>query len=543
MFPSCDEQAAVEQHAHRLDRVQRHAFGTYEDAFAQLLRQTGYEPSQELAHHLGCERLEVERGEAALASSPRRTPVHQLGAGQNEDEQGVTARPFEQVLEEVEQAGVRPLHVFENEDRRRSLCKPLEEDPPGREEILLIAGSALLEPEQVGETRLDPAPLLQVRDVQLDHRPQLHKRRGRLLVLEDAAAHPHHLRQRPVGHTLAVGQAAAPVPTDVLGQPVDVLLELPGEPGLADARDAGDRDDLRLPLLCRGVEELLHQTQLAVAADERRFQAEGLERASPPRGHPHRPEEREGLGLALELMQTRLLVGDCRLACSLRRLAHEHSSGPCNRLHARGRVDQIAGNHALLKTAGRDRRLTRQHARPCTKVWSAYLLSQLGHRLHEVEGAPHRPLGVVLPCDGSAPHRHHGISDELLHRSAVALDQPSARVEVAREQIANLLRVPRLRQRREADQIREQHRHQTTLSRLRLARLRRNRRGRSRQTSERRAALVAELPPRLIRSAAGGAERRQPRATLAAELRVGPVLGATVRADRHDKSLTPQHVH
>ena len=32
------EQAAVEQHAYRLDRVQRHAFGASEDAVAQVLR-------------------------------------------------------------------------------------------------------------------------------------------------------------------------------------------------------------------------------------------------------------------------------------------------------------------------------------------------------------------------------------------------------------------------------------------------------------------------------------------------------------------------
>ena len=57
------------------------------------------------------------------------------------------------------------------------------------------------------------------------------------------------------------------------------------------------------------------------------------------------------------------------------------------------------------------------------------------------------------------------------------------------------------------------------------------------------AALVAELPPRLIRSTAGGAERRQPGATLAAELGVRPVLGATVRADDHVKGLTRQHAH
>jgi hypothetical protein len=185
--------------------------------------------------------------------------------------------------------------------------------------------------------------------------------------------HPDHFRERPVGDALAVGQAAAAVPVNVVGEAVDVLLELPGEAGLADAGDARDRDELCLLFVRRAMEELLDQAQLAIAADEGRFQAEGLERASPPRGYPQRAEEPERLGLALQLWAARVLVGDRRLARSLRRLSDEHSSGPCDRLHARGRVDQIAGNHALLESAGHDRRLTSQHACPRPEIGRAHL--------------------------------------------------------------------------------------------------------------------------------------------------------------------------
>ena len=41
------------------------------------------------------------------------------------------------------------------------------------------------------------------------------------------------------------------------GDAVEVLLELPGQPRLADAGDADDRDEVRLALLCRPVEMLL----------------------------------------------------------------------------------------------------------------------------------------------------------------------------------------------------------------------------------------------------------------------------------------------
>ena len=67
------------------------------------------------------------------------------------------------------------------------------------------------------------------------------------LVLGDPAAPPHHVRERPVGHAFAVGETAAAVPVDRLDDPVEVLVELPREPRLADAGDAGHRDQLRPP--------------------------------------------------------------------------------------------------------------------------------------------------------------------------------------------------------------------------------------------------------------------------------------------------------
>ena len=63
------------------------------------------------------------------------------------------------------------------------------------------------------------------------------------------------------------------MPAVVVREPVDVLLELPGEPRLADAGDAVDRDELRAALVGGGVEELLDEPQLAVSADERRLEA------------------------------------------------------------------------------------------------------------------------------------------------------------------------------------------------------------------------------------------------------------------------------
>src|SRR5207245_3024679 len=99
--------------------------------------------------------------------APSGAALGQRGPCEGEHEERVPARPVEQVLDEVEQARVCPLKVFEDEDGRVPLGEPLEEEPPGREEILAIGGSPLREPEQVRESRLEPGALLGIRDVLL----------------------------------------------------------------------------------------------------------------------------------------------------------------------------------------------------------------------------------------------------------------------------------------------------------------------------------------------------------------------------------------
>ena len=103
----------------------------------------GHEAGQELLHRLLRQRLEVERGEAPLAGAPGRPPLQQFRPGQRDHEDRRASRPVEQVLDEVEQAGVGPLHVLEGEHRRIAVGQALEEEAPGREEILLVAGLVL----------------------------------------------------------------------------------------------------------------------------------------------------------------------------------------------------------------------------------------------------------------------------------------------------------------------------------------------------------------------------------------------------------------
>jgi len=70
---------------------------------------------------------------------------------------------------------------------------------------------------------------------------------------------------------------------------------------------------------------------------------------------------------------------------------------------------------------------------------------------------------VVLAGHRRAPDRHHRIADELLDQAAVPFDGVSRGVEVAGEELADVLGVAALGDRREADEVGEQHRHQPSL--------------------------------------------------------------------------------
>ena len=61
----------------------------------------------------------------------------------------------------------------------------------------------------------------------------------------------------------------------------------------------------------------------------------------------------------------------------------------------------------------------------------ARLLAECRDHVDEVEARADRPLGVVLVGDRGAPHRHHGIADELLDDAAVAVDDDAGSLEIA----------------------------------------------------------------------------------------------------------------
>ena len=153
------ERAAVEEHSHRLDRVQRHPFGPREDLIAQSVGKARDEAGEQRAHRVVAERLEVDRREVPLSGAPVRSAVAQLGPCQREHVDRVVSRPVEEVLDEVEQRRVGPLQVLEEHHDRIRVAQALEEEPPGGEEILTVAGLAVAGAEELCESRLEESQL------------------------------------------------------------------------------------------------------------------------------------------------------------------------------------------------------------------------------------------------------------------------------------------------------------------------------------------------------------------------------------------------
>ena len=83
----------------------------------------------------------------------------------------------------------------------------------------------------------------------------------------------------------------------------------------------------------------------------------------------------------------------------LRRLADEDGARRRDRLEPAGGVDEVAGDHALVRRAEGDGRLAGQDA----GAGLDRRASRARHRVDQVERRPDGPLGVVLVGDG-APH-------------------------------------------------------------------------------------------------------------------------------------------
>src|SRR5438128_4956950 len=204
------------------------------------------------------------------------------------------------------------------------------------------------------------------------------------------------------------------------------------------------------------MEKLLHEAEVAIAADERRLEARGPLRSARACHDAEGAPRLDRLRLALQLAQTAVGIDDGRLRSAFGRVTDDDGPRLGARLQTRSGVDKVPRNEPFARIAGHHRRLAGEDAAARPELGDAHSLAEICDGLDQLEGGSNRTLDVVFARDRRAPDGHNGVTNELLHRAAVALDDSPARVEVACQEFANLLRVPRLRERREADEIGEQ---------------------------------------------------------------------------------------
>ena len=218
-----------------------------------------------------------------------------------------------------------------------------------------------------------------------------------------------HLDHGPVRDPLAVGEAAA---AHNRRRRADVREELRGESRLANARGAQDGDQLAGAVVAHAREEIGQGAALPLTAHH------GVpdQPARLRRQHGTKPPRGDRMGLPLH---------DQRLdRFRLRRLPDERKGVFADQ--------DLSGLGGLLKP-GRDvHGVSGRKPLPGARDHLAGLDSdpashlEAGQRVSHLARGPHRSKRIVLVQHRHAEHRHHGVADELLHRAAMALDDPPA---------------------------------------------------------------------------------------------------------------------
>ena len=272
------------------------------------------------------------------------------------------AAPLDELVDEVERAGIGPVQVLEDEGDRALGGDPLEERSPRREQLFARHLGRRVDAKQDEERCLDPGPLRLVGHPPFDGLGDL-RARGRFVVgLGQSGARADHLAERPERDALAVRGRSPAVPEDRLDDPVEVLRQLPDEPALAGSGHADDGHDPRSSLATGRVEQVLEQAELAVAAEERRLELVAPSAAAAFGDDTDGAECRHRRFLALEDLIARRFECDRLVGGAFGGLADQHGSGLRDRLQPRRRVDQVARDHALVRRAERHCRFAGQDA-------------------------------------------------------------------------------------------------------------------------------------------------------------------------------------
>jgi hypothetical protein len=206
----------------------------------------------------------------------------------------------------------------------------------------------------------------------------------------------------------------------------------------------------------RAVEHL----ELLVTTDHRRVQVPGVS----GRVLQHRIERGGGyrLGLALEVERLDGRDLDGILHEPVRALAQQDLAWSRGLLEASGDVHRVAGHQALAarRIAGDD--LARVHTDPRREpdaVVAFEVVVQRLERLPHVVRCPNGSQRIVFVELRDPEHRHHGVADELLDRTAVPFDHGRHLIEVSAHDTAERFGIEAFAEGRRAGDIGEHDRH------------------------------------------------------------------------------------
>ena len=115
----CDD-ALVQEPSHRLDGVEGDAIGTLHDPCTRAVGKARDEAIQQLAHDLAGERVDREARNRS-AGEHESLALSAFRSRQHEEEDGAVARPFEEMVQEVDHAGIGPLQVLDDHHDRQVL--------------------------------------------------------------------------------------------------------------------------------------------------------------------------------------------------------------------------------------------------------------------------------------------------------------------------------------------------------------------------------------------------------------------------------------
>ena len=278
----------VGEHGEHLLDEQRIALGGVDDPVAKRGSDVPavQQPVDQMLRLVVAERRERDEPRARPWRSPGRPGVEEVRTREAEEQDRRATREAEDVLEQVEQRGLRPVDVVHRDDERSRDGERLEE-PAERPGGLLGRARLVARADRAKDQPLCDVPAVDVRQKRTEGRRGIGPR--------DVA---HDVGEREVGDAVAVRDA----PSD---DDARVLLEraqgLSREAGLADPRWPDDGGERARRLAHRGVEGIAQLAELAAAADEERRDRPGEGRHVRTQAEQPPGNERPALALRLDL--------------------------------------------------------------------------------------------------------------------------------------------------------------------------------------------------------------------------------------------------